>query len=86
MPPNPAEHATKLGIARRFGFDPQNYHHLTIQDTIDTLGQSVLGLSLGCARCHHHKFDPIATEDYYALAGIFFSTRIIPGPVHSMLG
>ena len=34
-----------------------------------------------CARCHDHKFDPISTEDYYALAGIFFSTRLIPGPV-----
>ena len=64
-----------LAISRRFGFDPQNYQHLTIQDTIDTLGQSVLGLSLGCARCHHHKFDPVTTADYYALYGIFDSTR-----------
>jgi hypothetical protein len=64
-----------VAISRRFGFDPQNYHHLTIQDTLDTLGQSVLGLSLGCARCHDHKFDPILREDYYALYGIFDSTR-----------
>jgi hypothetical protein len=63
-----------LAISRRFGFDPQNYQHLTIQDTIDTLGQSVLGLSLGCARCHHHKFDPVSIADYYALYGIFAST------------
>ncbi len=64
-----------LALSRRFGFDPENYHYLTIQDTIDTVGQSVLGLSLGCARCHSHKFDPISTTDYYALYGIFDSTR-----------
>jgi hypothetical protein len=64
-----------IAISRRFGFDPQNYQHLTIQDTIDTLGQAVLGLTLGCARCHNHKFDPVTTADYYALYGIFDSTR-----------
>jgi mono/diheme cytochrome c family protein len=63
-----------LALSRRFGFDPENYHHLTIADTIDTVGQSVLGLSLGCARCHHHKFDPVSMSDYYALYGIFDST------------
>jgi mono/diheme cytochrome c family protein len=64
-----------IAISRRFGFDPENYQHLTIQDTIDTLGQGVLGLSLGCARCHNHKFDPVNSADYYALYGIFDSTR-----------
>jgi hypothetical protein len=64
-----------LAISRRFGFDPQNYHHLTIDDTIDTLGKSVLGISLGCARCHDHKYDPIPAADYYGLYGIFASTR-----------
>ena len=64
-----------LAISRRFGFDSEKYHHLTIQDTIDTLGQSVLGLSLGCARCHDHKFDPVGMRDYYALYGIFESSR-----------
>lgn len=64
-----------LAISRRFGFDSENYHHLTIQDTLDTLGQSVLALSIGCARCHDHKFDPIAMQDYYALYGIFESSR-----------
>jgi hypothetical protein len=73
-----AELVTATGFlagARRFGFDPQNYHHLTIEDTIDTLGKSVLGLTLACARCHNHKFDPIATADYYGLYGILDSTR-----------
>jgi hypothetical protein len=64
-----------LAISRRFGFDSENYHHLTIQDTIDTLGQSVMGLTLGCARCHDHKFDAVTLKDYYALYGIFESTR-----------
>lgn len=64
-----------LALSRRFGFDSENYHHLTIQDTIDTLGQSVLGLTMGCARCHDHKFDPLSTQDYYGLYGIFASTR-----------
>jgi len=64
-----------IAISRRFGFDSENYHHLTIQDTIDTVGQAVLGLSLGCARCHDHKYDPVTAADYYAWYGIFKSTR-----------
>lgn len=69
-----------LAISRRFGFDSENYHHLTLQDTIDTLGQSFLGLTLGCARCHNHKYDPVPLVDYYALYGIFESTRFaFPG-------
>jgi hypothetical protein len=64
-----------VSIARRFGFDIAQDHFLTIDDTLDTLGKSVLGLALGCARCHDHKYDPITTEDYYALYGIFDSTR-----------
>jgi len=46
-----------------------------VDEQIDTVGKAFMGLTLGCARCHDHKFDPIATFDYYALAGIFKSTR-----------
>ena len=46
-----------------------------IDEQVDTVGRAFLGLSLGCARCHDHKFDPVRTEDYYALAGIFKSTK-----------
>ncbi len=46
-----------------------------IDEQIDTVGRSIMGLTLGCARCHTHKFDPISHHDYYALAGIFKSTR-----------
>ena len=46
-----------------------------VDEQIDTVGRAFLGLTLGCARCHDHKFDPINTADYYGLAGIFKSTR-----------
>ena len=45
-----------------------------VDDQIDVLGRSLMGLTLACARCHDHKFDPVLTSDYYALAGIFRST------------
>jgi cytochrome c553/cytochrome c551/c552 len=48
-----------------------------VDDQIDTVGKAFLGLTLGCARCHDHKFDPLAQTDYYALAGIFYSTRMM---------
>jgi hypothetical protein len=44
-------------------------------EQLDTVGKSVLGLTLGCARCHDHKFDPIPTRDYYSLLAVFTSTR-----------
>ena len=46
-----------------------------IDEQIDTLGRAFLGSTLGCARCHDHKFDPVSTEEYYALAVIFKNTR-----------
>jgi len=52
-----------------------------VNDQIDVVGRAFLGLTLACARCHDHKFDPVSIEDYYSLAGIFFSTRLVPGPV-----
>ena len=64
-----------IALSRRFGVNPAAAHHLTIEDTLDTIGRAVLGLSMSCARCHDHKFDPISMEDYYALYGIFASTR-----------
>src|SRR5262249_39812932 len=44
-------------------------------DRIDTLSRGFLGLTVSCARCHDHKFDPIPTRDYYALAGVIASTN-----------
>lgn len=46
-----------------------------VDEQLDTIGRAFLGLTLGCARCHDHKFDPIDTADYYGLAGILKSTK-----------
>jgi hypothetical protein len=73
-----------IALARRPGLYPEREPHLTIEDMVETVGRSVLGLSLGCARCHDHKFDPVTMQDYYALYGIFQSTRYpFPGSEHA---
>ncbi len=46
-----------------------------VDEQLDTTARAFLGLTIGCARCHDHKFDPISTADYYSLAGIFKSTK-----------
>jgi hypothetical protein len=52
-----------------------------LDDTIDTLTRGFMGLTVSCARCHDHKFDPIPTKDYYALAGIFNGRRYTEIPL-----
>jgi hypothetical protein len=47
----------------------------TIDDRIDVITRGLLGMTVACARCHDHKFDPIPTADYYALGGIIFSSE-----------
>lgn len=49
-----------------------------VDDQVDVVSRSFMGLTVSCARCHDHKFDPIPTRDYYGLAGIFFSSHILP--------
>lgn len=67
-------------LARRFDHDSDKFMHLTHEDGIDTLGKACLGLTLGCARCHDHKYDAITTKDYYSLYGILASTKFaFPG-------
>jgi hypothetical protein len=51
------------------------------EDRVDVIGRGLLGLTVACARCHNHKYDPIPTQDYYALAGIFASTRMFNLPL-----
>lgn len=46
------------------------------EDRVDTVSRGLLGLTVACARCHDHKFDGVATADYYALAGVFASTEM----------
>ena len=50
-----------------------------VDEQIDVVGKSILGMTISCARCHDHKFDPIPQADYYKLAGIFKSTDIYCG-------
>ena len=47
----------------------------TLDDRVDTVTRGLLGLTVSCARCHDHKFDPIPTQDYYSIAGVFQNTR-----------
>ena len=56
-----------------------NFDMDIVADQIGTIGSGILGLTVGCARCHDHKTDPIPTRDYYALAGIFRSTETMWG-------
>ena len=51
------------------------------EDRIDTVSRGLLGLTVACARCHDHKYDPIPTEDYYALAGVFAGTEMFNRPI-----
>lgn len=55
--------------------DPVKQEEDIIDEQIDTLGKTFLGMTIGCARCHDHKFDPFPQTDYYSLAGIFKSTK-----------
>lgn len=52
-----------------------------LDDRVDTLTRGFLGLTVSCARCHDHKFDPVPTQDYYSLAGIFTSTNLSKVPI-----
>lgn len=57
-----------------------------VDEQIDVVTRSILGLTVSCARCHDHKFDPVPTTDYYALAGIFTSTDLAAGLRNQMGG
>ena len=69
-----------LAIGNWGGGDADKEKLLTdiADDQVDVVSRTFMGLTMACARCHDHKFDPISTADYYALAGVFFSTHILP--------
>ena len=60
-----------LTLGRRF----LNNQNDIIDDRIDLVGRGLMGLTIACARCHDHKFDPVSQRDYYALYGVFASSR-----------
>ena len=68
-----------LAHAKRFATGKHEDMHLIIEDTLHTIGQTFLGLTFRCARCHDHKYDPTTQADYYALYG-FFASTVYPHP------
>jgi hypothetical protein len=80
------DHLVALGF---FGLGAQYYKNTDkeraaadeLDDRVDTLTRGFLGLTVSCARCHDHKFDPIPTQDYYSLAGIFRSSKLHNAPL-----
>lgn len=64
-----------LGQAKPSAVDSRANEADLIDDRIDTMSKTFLGLTIACARCHDHKFDAISTSDYYALSGFFQSSR-----------
>ena len=79
--PTEPDHLAALGfltLGRRFQGNAPDI----IDDRIDVVTRGLLGLTVGCARCHDHKFDPIPARDYYSLYGVFQNTveRLVPLP------
>jgi hypothetical protein len=87
---NPADNAA-LGF---LGLSPSYWKELQLppeiisvtvaeewEEKMDAFGRTFLGLTLGCARCHDHKSDPVSAEDYYAIAGVFASVQLVDRPV-----
>jgi len=79
------EHLAALGF---MGLGPKYYRRNDLavmadewEDRVDTLTRGLQGLTVACARCHDHKYDPITTEDYYGLAGVFASTEMFNRPL-----
>ncbi|MEI9896512.1 MAG: DUF1553 domain-containing protein [Chthoniobacter sp.] len=81
----PEDHRRQITATAFLALGPTNYEEQDkqqlrfdiIDEQLDTLGKALLGQTIGCARCHDHKFDPIPQRDYYAMAGILASTRTL---------
>ncbi len=83
----PAEHDEHIVATGLLTLGPRDYNEKNksqflmdaVDEQIDSMGKAFLAQTVGCARCHDHKFDPIPTAEYYSLAGIFRSTVELPG-------
>jgi hypothetical protein len=64
-----------IGVKSHNEQNPRQFYLDLADEQIDTMSQAVLGMTISCARCHDHKFDPVPQREYYALAGIFLSTE-----------
>jgi len=81
----PADARRQLAATAFLALGPTNYEEQdkqqlrfdVIDEQLETLGRAFLGQTIGCARCHDHKFDPIPQRDYYAMAGILASTQTL---------
>ena len=84
LPDEPGRRLRRLPALGYFALGPVYYGDKNqfdqIDDRIDTLTRGFLGLTVACARCHDHKYDPIPTADYYALAGVFAGTEYEEAP------
>ncbi len=82
---NLEERARQLTATAFLALGPTNYEEQNkdalrmdvVDEQLDLIGKGLLGMTIGCARCHDHKFDPVPTQDYYALAGILRSTHTL---------
>ncbi len=83
--PTPEDRRRQVTATAFLSLGPTNYEEQNkdqlrmdvVDEQLDTLGKAFLGMTLGCARCHDHKFDPVPMRDYYALAGILRSTHTL---------
>jgi hypothetical protein len=89
VPDAPADAFTKFGGLGFLGLGAEYYKNTAreqaiaeeLDDRVDTLTRGFLGITVSCARCHDHKFDPIPTRDYYSIAGIYYNTAMSDTPL-----
>ncbi len=89
MPDAPSDGFTKFAGLGFLGLGAEYYKNTAaaqaiaeeLDDRVDTLTRGFMGITVACARCHDHKFDPIPTKDYYSIAGIYMGTNMSDAPL-----